>query len=220
MSRNGAHDQARELAHLFANNRAWAAAKIARDPDFFERLKSQQTPEYLWIGCADSRVPANEIVGLEPGEVFVHRNVANLVLHSDMNCLSVVQYAVEVLQVRHIIVTGHYGCGGVRTALETDSRGLISNWLRPIRELADAKFAELATLNGTARVDRLCELNVMQQVANVANTTFVHDAWVRGQSLAVHGLVYGVGDGKLRNLKVSVSEQGFVPADFLAETVI
>jgi carbonic anhydrase len=189
MPGHSAHDQARELAHLFANNRAWAAAKIARDPDFFERLKNQQTPEYLWIGCADSRVPANEIVGLEPGEVFVHRNVANLVLHSDMNCLSVVQYAVEVLQVKHIIVTGHYGCGGVRTALETDSRGLISNWLRPIRELADAKFAELATLNGPARVDRLCELNVMQQVANVANTTFVHDAWVRGQSLAVHGLV-------------------------------
>ncbi len=206
---------AQELARLFASNRSWADNKIARDPEFFKRLTHQQAPAFLWIGCSDSRVPANEIIGLEPGEVFVHRNVANLVLHSDMNCLSVVQYAVEVLKVRHIIVTGHYGCGGVRTALETESRGLISNWIRPIREIADSRMSELSQLAGAERIDRLCELNVMQQVTNVANTTFVHDAWARGQALAVHGLIYGVSDGRLRNLDVSLSEQGWVQADLL-----
>ena len=213
----GAHTQAHELAHLFTNNRSWARTKTANDPAFFERLIAQQSPAFLWIGCSDSRVPANEIVGLEPGEVFVHRNVANIVAHSDMNCLSVLQYAVEVLKVRHIIVTGHYGFGGVRTALETNSRGLISNWLRPIREIADRARDELAALNGNARIDRLCELNVMAQVANVANTTFVHDAWALGQPLAVHGLVYGLSDGRLRNLNVSVSEQGWVQTDHLGE---
>ncbi|MGD9603722.1 MAG: carbonate dehydratase [Gammaproteobacteria bacterium] len=214
---DGAAAYAQELSHLFANNRAWAQGKVARDPAFFERLLHQQTPSFLWIGCADSRVPANEIVGLEPGEVFVHRNVANLVSHSDMNCLSVLQYAVEVLKVRHIIVTGHYGCGGVRTALEVESRGLISNWLRPIRELADRSLEDLGRFTGNERVDRLCELNVIQQVTNVSNTTFVHDAWARGQPLAVHGLVYGIGDGLLRNLRVSISEQGFVAADLLSD---
>jgi len=210
---------AQELAYLFDNNRTWARDKTTRDPQFFERLMHQQTPEFLWIGCADSRVPANEIIGLEPGEVFVHRNVANLVLHSDMNCLSVLQYAVEVLKVRHVIVTGHYGCGGVRTALDSESRGLISNWLRPIREIADQCAEELARLAANERVDRLCELNVMHQVTNVANTTFVHDAWLRGQALAVHGLIYGIGDGRLRNLNVSVSEQGWVQSDHLGDAI-
>jgi carbonic anhydrase len=194
-----------KLAPLFDNNRRWAAEKLRQDAGFFSRLAAQQAPIYLWIGCSDSRVPANEIIGLEPGEVFVHRNVANLVLHSDMNCLSVLQYAVEVLKVRHIIVCGHYGCGGVKTAIEPRSRGLISNWLRPIRELADQRVAELGGLDGVARADRLCELNVIHQVENVANTTFVQDAWHHGQALSVHGLCYGVGDGLLRDLSVTVS---------------
>ncbi|HMM76853.1 MAG TPA: carbonate dehydratase [Gammaproteobacteria bacterium] len=194
-----------DLDPLFDNNRRWAADKLAEDPEFFSRLTAQQAPDYLWIGCSDSRVPANEIIGLAPGEVFVHRNVANLVLHSDMNCLSVLQYAVEVLQVRHIIVCGHYGCGGVKTAVEPRSCGLISNWLRPIRELADARAAELAELGDeVARSNRLCELNVMRQVENVANTTIVQDAWHLGQALAIHGLCYGIGDGLLRDLGVTV----------------
>lgn len=202
---------ATELGPLFDNNRHWADDKLAEDPSFFSRLVAQQAPEYLWIGCSDSRVPANEIIGLAPGEVFVHRNVANLVLHSDMNCLSVLQYAVEVLQVRHIIICGHYGCGGVKTAVEPQSRGLISNWLRPIRELAEAKAAELARLtDDVARSDRLCELNVMRQVQNVANTTIVQDAWQQGQLLAVHGLCYGLGDGLLRDLGVTVREDDLV----------
>jgi len=194
-----------KLAPLFENNRRWAAEKLRQDARFFSRLTAQQAPMYLWIGCSDSRVPANEIVGLEPGEVFVHRNVANLVLHSDMNCLSVLQYAVEVLKVRHIMVCGHYGCGGVNTAVEPRSRGLISNWLRPIRELAEQRADELALLDGVARSDRLCELNVVRQVENVANTTIVQDAWQQGQALSVHGLCYGLGDGLLRDLGVTVS---------------
>ena len=194
-----------QMAQLFANNREWAAASLARDPEFFSRLVSQQAPAYLWIGCSDSRVPANEIVGLAPGEVFVHRNVANLVLHSDMNCLSVLQYAVEVLKVRDIIICGHYGCGGVAASIQSGSMGLISNWLRPIRELAEYHAGTLEPLCGIARTDRLCELNVVKQVANVANTTIVQDAWHRGQKLAVHGLCYGLGDGILRDLNVSVS---------------
>ena len=194
-----------KLAPLFENNRRWAAEKLRQDARFFSRLTAQQAPMYLWIGCSDSRVPANEIVGLEPGEVFVHRNVANLVLHSDMNCLSVLQYAVEVLKVRHIMVCGHYGCGGVNTAVEPRSRGLISNWLRPIRELAEQRADELALLDGVARSDRLCELNVVRQVENVANTTIVQDAWQQGQALSVHGLCYGLGDGILRDLGVTVS---------------
>ncbi len=206
---------AEELSRLFTNNRRWAAELMARDLQFFERLTHQQAPEFLWIGCSDSRVPANEIIGLAPGEVFVHRNVANLVLHSDMNCLSVLQYAVEVLKVRHIIVTGHYGCGGVRTALDAQSRGLISNWLRPIREIAEQQRGELAHLTPGEREDRLCELNVIHQVANVANTTFVQDAWMRGQAFAVHGLIYGIADGCLRDLGVSVSENGGIQAEML-----
>ncbi len=194
-----------QMAQLFANNQEWAAASLARDPEFFSRLVSQQAPAYLWIGCSDSRVPANEIVGLAPGEVFVHRNVANLVLHSDMNCLSVLQYAVEVLKVREIIICGHYGCGGVAASVQSGSMGLISNWLRPIRELAEYHAGTLEQLSGTARTDRLCELNVIKQVANVANTTIVQDAWQRGQNLSVHGLCYGLADGLLRDLNVSVS---------------
>lgn len=194
-----------QMAQLFANNLEWAAESLARDPEFFSRLVSQQAPAYLWIGCSDSRVPANEIVGLAPGEVFVHRNVANLVLHSDMNCLSVLQYAVEVLKVREIIICGHYGCGGVAASVQSGSMGLISNWLRPIRELAEYHAGTLEQLSGTARTDRLCELNVIKQVANVANTTIVQDAWQRGQNLSVHGLCYGLGDGLLRDLNVSVS---------------
>jgi carbonic anhydrase len=192
------------LGPLFTNNRRWAAEKLEQDPQFFSRLASQQAPAYLWIGCSDSRVPANQIVGLAPGEVFVHRNVANLVLHSDMNCLSVLQYAVEVLQVRHIIVCGHYGCGGVSTAVQPRSRGLISNWLRPIRELAELHASALDGLDGTARENRLCEFNVIRQVQNVANTTIVQDAWHHGQTLSVHGLCYGVEDGLLRDLGVTV----------------
>ena len=199
--------QHKHMEILFANNRRWAARRRADDPQFFSRLVAQQAPAYLWIGCADSRVPANEIVGLEPGEVFVHRNVANLVMHNDMNCLSVLQYAVEVLQVRDIMVCGHYGCGGVATSIEPRSRGLISNWLRPIRELAEQRAAELDILEGTARTDRLCELNVIRQVSNVANTTIVQDAWHRGQELAVHGMCYGLADGLLRDLDVTVSSE-------------
>jgi carbonic anhydrase len=194
----------RHLASLFANNRLWSASRIRQDPKFFSRLASQQAPAYLWIGCSDSRVPANEIIGLDPGEVFVHRNVANLVLHSDMNCLSVLQYAVEVLHVSDVIVCGHYGCGGVLTAMEPRSRGLISNWLRPIRELAESHADELAKLDGDKLSERLCELNVIRQVQNVSNTTIVQDAWHRGQVLAVHGLCYGVGDGLLRDLEVTL----------------
>jgi len=192
------------LAALFANNRDWSAARRAADPAFFSRLAAQQAPAYLWIGCSDSRVPANEIIGLAPGEVFVHRNVANLVLHSDMNCLSVLQYAVEVLKVRDIIVCGHYGCGGVAASLESVSRGLISNWLRPIRELAEQKADELNGLDNDVRMARLCELNVIKQVGNVANTTVVQDAWQRGQEVSIHGLCYGVSDGLLRDLDVSL----------------
>ncbi len=194
------------LAQLFENNRRWAASVTRRDPDFFSRLARQQAPEYLWIGCSDSRVPANEIVDLLPGELFVHRNVANVVVHTDLNCLSVVQFAVEALRVRHVIVTGHYGCGGVRAAMEDEPHGLIDNWLRHVQDVRDRHAAELASLpEGEARVDRLCELNVAQQVQNLARTTIVQDAWRRGQPLAVHGWCYGLQDGLLRDLGVTVS---------------
>jgi carbonic anhydrase len=188
---------------LFARNRAWAASLTARDPAFFRRLSTQQAPEFLWIGCSDSRVPANDIVGLLPGELFVHRNVANVVVHADLNCLSVIQYAVEVLSVRHIIVCGHYACGGVRAAIDGGQYGLIDNWLRHVQDVARKHAGELegiATLE--ARVDRLCELNVVEQARNVAYTTIVQDAWRRGQALTVHGWIYGVGDGLLQDLGV------------------
>ena len=194
------------LAQLFENNRRWAASVTRRDPDFFSRLARQQAPEYLWIGCSDSRVPANEIVDLLPGEMFVHRNVANVVVHTDLNCLSVVQFAVESLRVRHVIVTGHYGCGGVRAAMEDEPHGLIDNWLRHVQDVRDRHVSELNSLpDAEARLDRLCELNVAQQVQNLARTTIVQDAWRRGQPLAVHGWCYGLQDGLLRDLGVTVS---------------
>src|SRR5579862_953866 len=185
-----------KLPQLFANNRAWAEGISRRQPDFFKRLAAQQSPKYLWIGCADSRVPANEIVGLMPGEVFVHRNVANVVVHTDLNCLSVLQYAVDVLKVEHIIVVGHYGCGGVRAAWEGRPLGLIDNWLRHVQDVAERHVGYLRSLPDAASVaDRLCELNVVEQVHHVARTTIVSDAWARGQPLTLHGWIYGLSDG-------------------------
>ena len=194
------------LATLFANNCAWAENIKAQHPRFFHKLAAQQSPEYLWIGCSDSRVPANEIVGLLPGELFVHRNVANVVVHSDMNCLSVLQYALDVLHVKHVIVCGHYGCGGVKAAIEEHPHGLIDNWLRHIGDIHLRHVAELAALpTDAARVDRLCELNVIEQVTNVARTTITRDAWARGQQFSIHGWIYGIENGLLRDLGVSRS---------------
>jgi carbonic anhydrase len=196
----------RFLQDLFANNRAWAARQLEQDPAFFARLAARQSPEYLWIGCSDSRVPANEIVGLPPGDLFVHRNVANLVVHTDLNCLSVLQFAVDVLRVRHVIVTGHYGCSGVRAALDNARLGLIDNWLRHVQDVRERHDSLLSALTDpAARANRLCELNVVEQVRHVCETTIVQDAWERGQQLAVHGLVYGLDDGRLRDLGTSVA---------------
>jgi carbonic anhydrase len=189
------------LGRLFENNRRWAEALTAQRPDFFPTLAAQQAPEYLWIGCSDSRVPANEIVGLLPGELFVHRNVANVVVHTDLNCLSVLQFAVDVLKVRHVIVCGHYGCGGVKAALEGAKLGLIDNWLRHVQDVAHHHAADLNDLGGAARVDRLCELNVIDQARHVCETTVVQDAWLRGQTLDVHAWIYGLHDGRLRDLQ-------------------
>ena len=194
------------LDNLFENNRLWAAEMQAHDPDFFQRLSQQQSPDYLWIGCSDSRVPANQIIGLLPGAVFVHRNVANVVVHTDLNCLSVIQYAVEVLQVEHIIVCGHYGCGGVQAALRDDRLGLIDNWLRHVRDAYQKHQTALSVITDERQQwDRLCELNVVEQVAHVCQTTIMQDAWARGQALTVHGLIYGLQDGRLRSLNISVS---------------
>jgi len=194
------------LKHLFANNRAWAAKMTRQDPEFFSRLSSQQAPQYLWIGCADSRVPANEIVGLAPGELLVHRNVANVVVHADLNCLSVLQFAVEVLEVEHIIVCGHYGCGGVRAALRDDRLGLVDNWLRHVQDVRWKHLRELDSLSSEEeKLHRLCELNVIEQVTNVSQTTVVRDAWMRGRPLNVHGWIYDLHDGLLRDLGVSVT---------------
>lgn len=191
----------RELKVLFEANRAWAAEMTIDNPDFFSRLVAQQNPEYLWIGCSDSRVPANQIVGLNPGEVFVHRNVANVVGHTDFNCLSVLQYAVDVLKVRHVMVVGHHGCGGVRAAFENTSNGLIDNWLRNIKDIRDRHWDQLEALdNDEERIDRLCELNVQAQVDNVCGTTIVRRAWDSGQDLSIHGLVYSLKDGLLKEL--------------------
>jgi len=196
----------RELQELFDSNRAWAAKVRAAVPDFFEQLALQQQPEYLWIGCSDSRVPANEIVGLLPGEIFVHRNVANIVVHTDFNCLSVLQFAVEMLRVRHVIVCGHYGCGGVAAALANSDLGLIDNWLRNVRDVQRTHADELARIESREElVDRLCELNVAAQVANVCDTTIVRSAWARGQQLSVHGWIYALRDGLLRDLGTVVS---------------
>jgi carbonic anhydrase len=194
------------LDGLFANNRAWASQRVDADPEFFTRLARQQAPRYLWIGCSDSRVPANEILGLDPGEVFVHRNIANVVVHSDLNCLSVLQYAVETLKVEHIMVVGHYGCGGVQAVAERRSAGLADNWLRHIEDIAFKHELRLgADLDDEARGRRLVELNVIEQVANVCRTTILRRAWYRGQRIEVHGLVYGLADGLLRRVGESVS---------------
>ncbi len=195
----------RVLKYIFDNNRAWAEKMRETDPTFFQKLAAQQSPEYLWIGCADSRVPANEIMGLMPGEVFVHRNIANVVVHSDLNCLSVIQYAVEVLQVKHIMVVGHYGCGGVAAAMQHREFGLIDNWLRHLKDIYQRHESELDRITDEKeRHNRFCELNVIEQVRNVCYTTIVQGAWRRGQSLAVHGWVYGLNDGHLRDLDVTI----------------
>ena len=196
----------KSIQDLIENNRKWAQEISEKDPDFFPTLAKQQSPEYLWIGCSDSRVPANEIVGLLPGELFVHRNVANMVVHTDMNLLSVLQYAVDALKVKHVIVCGHYGCGGVKASMESQKLGLIDNWLLEIRDLYHSKRDMFNGLQSESdKVDLLCELNVMRQVQNVCNTTIVQDAWARGQRIAVHGWIYGLKDGKVNNLNVTIN---------------
>jgi carbonic anhydrase len=196
----------RTLKHLFDSNRKWAAKVTARDPQFFETLSKQQSPQYLWIGCADSRVPANEIVGLLPGELFVHRNVANVVSHTDLNCLAVVQFAVDVLKVAHVIVCGHYGCGGVQAVDANQSLGLVDNWLRHVHNVRERHRSILDGCRDRAdRVDRLCELNVIEQVRNLCLTTVVQEAWRREQSLSIHGWIYGLRDGLLRDLRFTVN---------------
>jgi carbonic anhydrase len=195
-----------EIGQLFANNRAWATRVTSEDAGFFLRLANQQSPAFLWIGCSDSRVPANEIIGLPPGEVFVHRNIANVVAHSDLNCLSALQFAVDVLRVRHVIVCGHYGCSGVRAAMRGQRHGLVDNWLRHVHDVRIKHEAELAAIGSDQeRAARLSEYNVIEQVDNVGNTTIVNDAWARGQSLVVHGWIYDVADGLLRDLQVTRS---------------
>jgi carbonic anhydrase len=201
------------VADLLAANRAWAAEMSRRDPEFFARLARAQTPRFLWIGCSDSRVPANQIVDLVPGEMFVHRNVANVVAHTDLNCLSALQFAVDVLRVGDVIVCGHYGCGGVLAALRREPLGLVDNWLRHVQDVRARHAAFLERLPGeAARHDRLCELNVVEQVIHVAETTVVRDAWARRQPLAVHGWIYDVADGLLRDLGVTVAGEGDLPA--------
>lgn len=197
----------RSLSHLFANNQAWSQRIREQDPEFFLNLARQQAPRYLWIGCSDSRVPANQIVGLLPGELFVHRNVANVVVHTDLNCLSVMQFAVDVLQVQHLIVCGHYGCGGVRAVLCQERLGLVDNWLRHVQDVRQKHEERLLGLRDPAqRLDRLCELNVIEQVLNVCHTSIVRDAWQRGQTLAVHGWIYGLQDGLLRDMDTTVTQ--------------
>jgi carbonic anhydrase len=195
-----------DISKLLEKNRAWARERVRRDPTFFTRLEKQQAPEFLWIGCADSRVPANEIVDLDPGELFVHRNVANVVVHTDLNCLSVLQFAVDVLKVKHVIVCGHYGCGGVKAAMERESHGLIDNWLRHVQDVQRDHQKELRAMPpGKARVDRLCELNVIEQVRNIGRTTIVQDAWRSGHPVQLHGWIYGLKDGIVTDLGVTVS---------------
>src|SRR6476659_6743208 len=193
------------LEHLFENNRRWSESIRQMDPEFFLELARQQAPKYLWIGCADSRVPANQIVGLMPGELFVHRNVANIVVHTDLNCLSVMQFAVDILKVRHIIVCGHYGCGGVAAAFRRERLGLSDNWLRHVQDVHEKHEKSVNDLPEAQALDRLCELNVTEQVSNVCRTTIVQDAWARGQELAVHGWIYGLHGGLLRDLEVTAS---------------
>jgi carbonic anhydrase len=204
-----------DVKQLLANNRYWAESLRARDPEFFARLARQQRPEFLWIGCSDSRVPANEVVGLMPGELFVHRNVANMVVATDMNFLSVLQYAVDVLQVKQVIVCGHYGCGGVRAALGHEALGLIDNWLRALKALYHQNLERFADLEPEQQVNLLCELNVQRQVRNVCHTTIVQNAWRRGQALAVHGWIYGLHDGLVKDLQVTVDSAEQLDASFL-----
>ena len=194
-----------DLNHLFENNRAWSDKMMRDNEGFFEKLSKQQKPDYLWIGCSDSRVPANELIGLLPGEVFVHRNVANMVIHTDFNCLSVIQYAVEVLRVKHVIVCGHYGCGGVREAMQNSAHGFIDNWLRHLRDIYETHQGPLTAIADTDnRFDRLCELNVIEQVRNVCRTSVVRQAWRSGQELTVHGWIYDIGNGLLKDLEISM----------------
>ncbi len=198
----------KDLTELLKNNRAWAESIKAGDPEFFQKLAQQQNPGYLWIGCSDSRVPATQLVGLPPGEMFVHRNVANVVVHTDVNCLSVIQFAVDVLEVDHVIVCGHYGCGGVKAAMDNLQLGLIDNWLRHVQDVMHDHAAELAKIKDEAlRLNRICELNVIEQVSNVSRTTIVQNAWARGQELAVHGWIYGVENGLLRDLEMCITNQ-------------
>ncbi len=207
----------RKLADLFQNNKAWAEKIRQQDPDFFSKLSQQQSPRYLWIGCSDSRVPANEIVGLLPGELFVHRNVANLVVHTDLNCLSVIQFAVDILKVSHIIVCGHYGCSGVGAAFRRDRIGLSDNWLRHVQDVREKHDQHLSRHHDDARAcDHLCELNVIEQVANVCQTTIAREAWERGQELSVHGWIYGLNDGLLRDMGVTVTSFDEVAAVYEA----
>jgi carbonic anhydrase len=204
-----------QLDHLLRQNRAWADAIRARDPEFFPKLSRQQTPEYLWIGCSDSRVPANEIVNLLPGEMFVHRNIANVVVHTDLNCLSAMQFAVDVLKVKHIILCGHYGCSGVRAALRCDRIGLADNWIRHVQDVAEKHAGCVHAASGESlRIDRLCELNVIEQARNVCQTSITRDAWARGQPLTVHGWIYGLKDGIIRNLGISASSAADVDPQF------
>ncbi len=200
----------RILKHLFDSNQNWAESMVRKDQDFFLRLSRQQSPAYLWIGCSDSRVPANEIVGLLPGELFVHRNIANMVVHTDLNCLSVMQFAIDLLKIRHIIVCGHYGCSGVRAALRQDRLGLADNWLRHVQDVRLKHQDLLARTTATRQYDRLCELNVIEQVSNVCHTSMARGAWERGQPLSIHGWIYGLEDGRLRDLNLTVNGLGEV----------
>jgi carbonic anhydrase len=215
------------LAHLLERNRQWSDEVKKNDPGFFSQLAEQQTPEYMWIGCSDSRVPANQITGLKPGEVFVHRNVANIVPHADLNCLSVLQYAVDVLKVKHVIVCGHYGCGGVRAALSNQKFGLIDNWLRNIKDIHRQHHDKIDSIvdadkiiEENKRVNRLCELNVIEQVNNVCHTTIVQDAWDRGQSLAVHGWIYSIRNGVIKDLNVSTASKDHISDIYRVESEI
>jgi len=202
----------KSLKDLFHNNREWAESVRSDDPGFFETLAAQQNPEYLWIGCSDSRVPANQIVGLLPGEVFVHRNVANMVVHTDFNCLTVLQYAIEMLKIKHVIVVGHYNCGGVQAAYENADNGMIDNWLRNIKDVQHTHRDRINAVEGEeARVDLLCELNVMTQVANVCHTSIAQNAWARGQKLEVHGWIYSLKDGLLQDLDCTVNRADQIP---------
>jgi len=205
----------RTLDGLLANNRAWAEKIKGQDPEFFQALSRQQTPQYVWVGCSDSRVPANQIIDVAPGELFVHRNVANVVAHTDLNCLSVIQFAAEVLQVKHVIVCGHYGCGGVQAALDNARLGLIDNWLRHVQDVRQKHDRLLNALADPAqRSNKLCELNVIEQVSNMCQTTIVQSAWERGQDLTVHGWIYGLNDGLIRDLSISVSNQDELAANY------